>query len=242
MTTIAGLEKIAVFDLETTGLDRETARIVTAYIAVMRRDGSIAQERSWLLNPGIEIPAAASAVHGISTERAVAEGVGAATGVHEIMNALRTIIGKDIPIVAYNAPYDLTIIDRESRRYGQEPFGPQWSGAVIDPLVLDRRIDKYRRGRRTLSVTAEHYGVGFEGAHDARADAVATGKVAWAVLGLMDQDMTTDGLLGLQATAAREQGDGLREYLRRSNPTAVVATAWPMEPFIGGGSAGDPVL
>lgn len=232
MTTIAELDLIGVYDLETTGVDRETARIVTCYIAAMRRDGSIVQERNWLLNPGIDIPEAAAAVHGISTERAAAEGMDAATGVLEIMTVLRTLIGKGIPLVAYNASYDITVIDRESRRYGQEPFNGVWTAAVIDPLVLDKHIDKYRRGRRTLVVTAEHYGCAFDGAHDASADAIATGKVAWAVLALMNQDMTTDGLLDLQAIAAKSQGESLQEYLRRSDPAAVVTTAWPLEPFI----------
>lgn len=232
MTTIAEIGLIGVYDLETTGVDRETARIVTAYVAVMRRDGSIVQERSWLLNPGIDIPEEAAAVHGISTERAVAEGIDAATGVLEIMTVLRTLMRKGIPIVAYNASYDLTVIDRESRRYGQDPFGPALGGAVIDPLVLDKHIDKYRKGRRTLVVTAEHYGCSFDGAHDASADAIATGKVAWVVLNLLNQDMTTDGIFELQVTAAKEQGEGLQKYFRRTDPAAVVATAWPMEPFV----------
>ena len=71
MTTWA--DRLGVFDLETTGVDVEMARIVTACIAVLDADGAVVQRWDWLADPGVEIPEAASAVHGITTERARAE-------------------------------------------------------------------------------------------------------------------------------------------------------------------------
>jgi DNA polymerase-3 subunit epsilon len=60
---------IAVFDLETTGLDHRTSRIVTACAALLNPDGSISgNDVEWLANPGIPIPAEATAVHGITDE------------------------------------------------------------------------------------------------------------------------------------------------------------------------------
>lgn len=61
---------LAVFDLETTGVDVTSARIVTAFVGVLSVDGTLISSRSWLADPGVEIPAGAAAIHGITTERA----------------------------------------------------------------------------------------------------------------------------------------------------------------------------
>ena len=45
-------KRLAVFDLETTGLDLSTARIVTACVAVIDANGQVIEQREWLVNPG----------------------------------------------------------------------------------------------------------------------------------------------------------------------------------------------
>ena len=77
--------------------------------------------------------------------------------VAEIIGALADAAGRGLPIVAYNAAYDLSVLEREAERYGLTPLpGP---GPVIDPLVIDKAVDQYRRGKRTLTAAAAHYGV-----------------------------------------------------------------------------------
>ena len=61
------------FDLETTGTDPYEARIVTGAVIEVR-GGQPLGRRDWLADPGVEIPADAVAVHGMSNERAAAEG------------------------------------------------------------------------------------------------------------------------------------------------------------------------
>ena len=68
-------KQLAVFDLETTGLDLDTSRIVTAAVAVIDSNGEPTEVHEWLVNPGIEIPEAAANVHGITTDMARANGV-----------------------------------------------------------------------------------------------------------------------------------------------------------------------
>ena len=103
----------------------------------------------------------------------------AADGRRRDLAALADAAGRGLPIVAYNAAYDLTLLEREAARYGIAPLpGP---GPVIDPLVIDKAVDRYRRGKRTLTAAAEHYGVALPNAHDAGADAVAAGRVAQAI-------------------------------------------------------------
>ena len=66
-------EPLVGFDLETTGTEPLEARIVTAAIVGVR-PGEPVRRLGWLADPGIHIPAQASAIHGISSERASAEG------------------------------------------------------------------------------------------------------------------------------------------------------------------------
>ena len=137
-------DRLGVFDLETTGVDVETARVVTACIAVLGADGEVLERWDWMADPGVEIPEAASAVHGISTERARAEGRASELVVAEITQTLRTLFGLGIPVVVYNAPYDLSLLDRECRRNELEPLVDP--SPVVDPLVLDKQVDTYRKG------------------------------------------------------------------------------------------------
>lgn len=219
---------MAVFDLETTGVDVETARIVTAHVGVLDAAGELRERNDWLLDPGVEIPAGASAVHGISTERARAEGGPAAAGVSEIVDRLRELLARGIPIVAYNAPYDLTVLNRESLRHNIVPLSAP--APVIDPLVIDKAVDRYRKGKRTLEVTSEFYGVALEDAHDASADAVAAGRVAQAIATRWAAQLpeTAAALHEQQAVWAREQAASFQEYMRRvKDPSFTASGAWP---------------
>ena len=48
---------------------------------------------------------------------------------------------------------------------------------VLDPRVLDKHIDPYRRGGRKLTDLCAHYKVALDGAHSADADAIAACRV-----------------------------------------------------------------
>jgi DNA polymerase-3 subunit epsilon len=92
------------FDLETTGTDPLTARIVTAAVTEVR-DGEPVRHREWLVDPGVPIPEEATAVHGISTDRAAADGRPAVEAVAEIADALAGHWAAGVPVVVYNAPF-----------------------------------------------------------------------------------------------------------------------------------------
>jgi DNA polymerase-3 subunit epsilon len=222
-------DTLAVFDLETTGIDVDTCRIVTAHVGVLGASGEVLERREWLVDPGVEIPTAASLIHGVSTERARLEGRPAPGAVAEIIGALTDAAARGLPIVAYNAAYDLTILDREAARYGIAPLpGP---GAVIDPLVIDKAVDKYRRGKRTLSATAEHYGVVLDDAHDAGADAVAAGRVAQAIARAFPELAATAvaELHARQVDWSREQADSYQAWRRKNGePEFTTSGAWPV--------------
>ncbi|MFD6533487.1 3'-5' exonuclease [Streptomyces sp. NPDC060184] len=234
MSWISG--PLVAFDLETTGTDVETDRIVTAAVVRLDADGTVAEERTWLLDPGVVIPEQASAIHGISTDHARERGVPAAAAVEEITRTVAEVLRAGTPLVVMNARYDLSLLDRECRRYGVESVSERLGGApspVIDPLVIDKHVDKYRKGKRALHALCAHYGVPLDAAHDAKADAVAAALVVrrMAERHLPVGAMPLADLHDLQVRAAAEQSVSLQAYLRRTaDPAAVVEPAWPLLP------------
>ncbi len=233
-TILRDLTDIAVFDTETTGTDLEQARIVTAFIGTMNREGAIVDSQEWLLNPGIDIPDEAAAIHGVPTAKAVADGQNAAEGVQQIKQKLDDILRSGIPVVAYNARFDFTVLDRDCRRNGVQPLLEHEIRPVIDPWVIDRARDKWRKGSRTLQATTAWYGVELVDAHNAEGDAVATGRLAQAILALLPQGASLDAVHDRQILRAKEQAESLQTYLRRTNPSAYVEPAWPLKPFLSG--------
>ncbi|MFJ8607795.1 3'-5' exonuclease [Streptomyces sp. NPDC093675] len=174
------------FDLETTGTDPYEARIVTGAVIEVR-DGQPLGRRDWLADPGVEIPADAVAVHGISTERAAAEGRPADRVADAIADVLVTYWKTGVPVVAYNAAFDLTLLSAELRRHGlpslRDRLGGAEPGPVIDPYTIDRWADRYRRGKRNLEAVCTEYGVALDAAHNAGADALAAARLAGAIAG-----------------------------------------------------------
>lgn len=210
------------FDLETTGPDPETARIVTATVAV---DGLTTEPIvvTWLVNPGVEIPAEATAVHGVTTEQAREHGQSAVAAVSRILEVLRAQVH---PLVAFNATFDFTVLDREARRHGFAPLDP---GVVVDPFVLDKHLDRYRKGKRTLGVMCEHYGVALTNAHDATADALAAVGLV-RELGRRHPFPDPGVLHAAQVGWRAEQCASLAEYFARQGRPQEVRGEWPLLP------------
>jgi DNA polymerase-3 subunit epsilon len=222
-------DTLGVFDLETTGIDVETSRIVSAHVGVLDGAGQLVEQWNWLADPGIDIPEQASAVHGITTERARTEGRPAVEVVSEILAVLRALFERGLAVTIYNAPYDLSLLHHEALRYGLEPLLDP--APIVDPLVLDRVVDKYRRGKRTLEVAAEVYGVDLLDAHDASADAVAAGRVAQAMARKYPQQLAIDAALlhANQIEWCSEQSADFQDYMRRThNPEFTTSGLWPV--------------
>lgn len=222
-------QRLAVFDLETTGIDVATSRIVTANISVIDERGKREIRTDWLVNPGIDIPSQATAVHGISTERAISEGSSPAVVIVEIIDTLKRLLEEGLPLVVYNAPYDLTLLRHEAQRYGIAALSePQ---PIIDPLVIDKALDRYRKGKRTLEATALHYEVELHDAHDAGSDALAAGRIAQALARRYPTELKLSAaeLHDKQASWFSEQAQSFQEYMRRTkDPTFQAKTLWPV--------------
>lgn len=223
------LGRIGVFDLETTGVDVSADRIVTAHVGVLDAKGRQIAARSWLADPGVPIPDGAAAVHGISTEHARAHGRQAREVVMEVASSLEALFAQGLPVVAYNASYDFSLLTHECLRHGVAPLAAP--GPIIDPLVIDKAVDRYRRGKRTLEVVATHYGVSLDGAHEASADAIAAGRVAQAIARSFPLAASAVELHTQQIGWARTQAESLTEYfirIGRIEPEEALDGTWPI--------------
>ncbi|WP_368074144.1 3'-5' exonuclease [Agrococcus sp. SGAir0287] len=219
--------RLAVFDLETTGVDTSTARIVTAFLGVLDERGELVEQHAWLADPGIEIPQGAAAIHGITTERARAEGQPARDVVAAIVAELSNLLRAGTPVVAYNAAYDLTVLHHEALRHGIAPV--ESPAPVIDPLVLDKQVDRYRKGKRTLGVTCAHYGIELDGWHEASADAIAAGRLAQAMHELFPQlQVPADELHASTIDWATQQAESFARYMQRRDPAFAADRGWPI--------------
>jgi DNA polymerase III epsilon subunit-like protein len=146
-------------------------------------------------------------------------------------------------LIGHNIGYDLTVSDRELGRV----LGGELTvrGPVVDTLLCDKNLDRFRKGSRQLSDQAKHYGLEFQGnAHDALADARLAGQLAYKLVARSINNrwprsrygphkterharglMAADDVAALHAAQVRwhEEGQlGLAEYWR--TPKAVEKT------------------
>jgi DNA polymerase III subunit epsilon len=222
---------LASLDLETTGRDPASDRILA--IALFRQDPGQSPTPivDTLVDPGAEvaIPDEAAAVHGITRERLTAEDAPPLDVVLlEVHAALCDLAADGIAVVIYNAPFDWPFLAAELARLDPPLQLPDC--ALVDPLVLDRHVDRYRKGKRTLEAAAEHYGVVLDDAHEAAADALASLGVARAI-GRTYPDiggLSPQELHEVQVQAHGVWKDSFNAYLRRIGADREPVTgSWP---------------
>lgn len=221
---------LCAFDLETTAADPLEARIVTATV-VRIRPGQDKVVTDWLSDvDGVEIPDGAAAVHGVTTERARAEGRPHREVLGEIVTALALEWAAGIPVIGHNVSYDFTVVAQECLRAGLDPFTV--AGPVVDTIVLDRGVDRYRKGKRTLTAAAQVYGIELseEDAHSSAADALASARIAWKIARRYPDvgSMPLHELQGWQADKHRTWADSFGAYLTKQGKTDDVSREWPM--------------
>ena len=241
-TTGWHLGPLAGFDIELTGADPEDARMVQT--AITRRGWPHTEEGAgpaatttgdtvWLINPGVEIPPEAQKIHGISTAQ-TRDWMDPAKATAQIREAVADLLARKVPLVIFNARYDLTVLDRECRRHGVEPLVLDVERhLIIDPFILDKLLDKYRPGSRKLEDQCRHYSVNINGAHEAGADALAAMRVGWRIAHTHGRiaNYSVAALMHLQAAAAKEQGTSLAAHFRKQGEPKPVGLDWPVVPW-----------
>ncbi|MBA3645323.1 MAG: DNA polymerase III subunit epsilon [Gemmatimonadaceae bacterium] len=165
-------------DFETTGVDPWNDRPVS--VAIHDDPGN--QTFDAVINCGVEVPAEAAAIHGLTTEIVRERGLPVENVMVWVANYLRTALQEKRPIVIMNARFDWPLLITELQRHGMaDEKALSYQPVILDPSVLDRGFDKYRRGKRRLADLCLHYGVELEEAHTATADVRASVDLVRAI-------------------------------------------------------------
>ncbi len=170
------------FDTETTGAIIGSDSICSATLVFRdpargRNNDVIA---TWLVNPHKQINPKASEVNGFTNEFLQENGGDPTQEIELLGKAISLAQSKNIPLLAYNAPFDVKMLNHDLQRWNLDSLQNRPKSTVnggemliVDPLVIDRAISK-RTGKRTLTYTTQFYGVEPIGNfHDATADTVA---------------------------------------------------------------------
>ncbi|MEV8476552.1 exonuclease domain-containing protein [Streptomyces sp. NPDC051173] len=226
--------RMLALDFETTGTDPDTARIVAAAVVLVGGDQPPVTG-TWIVDPGVDIPDEATAIHGITTDRARAEGVTPQAALTDVVNHLVDHLAKGLAVVVFNARYDLTVLDRECARHDVDAPAARLGAElapVIDPFVIDKHVNRYRRGKRTLPAMCQHYRVRHDGPHEAANDAYAAARLAWRLPRAFPELAATElpVLHQRQTEWAAAQAASLQDYRRRTDPAAIVDGSWPLIP------------
>lgn len=222
-------------DTETTGVDVFADRVVEVAAVEVLPDGTTGDTYTTIINPGVEIPTVASDIHGITTARAIDEGITPAEAITRVADLV--FAHGHRPVVMFNAVFDWPILICEAERHGLEfPV----MAPVLDPLCIDRMVEEKRRGKRKLFLVAQHYGVAFDevDAHGALADAVAAARVMRAII----ERHPKVGERSLASVYLRQVRGHERwradfvDYMRRQrDPGFDIPPGWPIPALVKGG-------
>lgn len=213
------------FDLEGTLPEPTETRIVSA--ALVWADGT---QDTWLINPGVPIPADATGVHRITDEMVRSGGQPARAALAEIGTAVTELIASGTPLVAFCAPYDVTALHTELARHGLPAI--DWGQArIIDPSVLHKEVEPKWFARRQLGDLCDYYRVRLDTAHEAASDARAAAEMAKAIAARHERiaRMPLDVLHKAQIDWYAEQGRDLQSYFDRQGREESVSLEWPLE-------------
>ena len=169
-----------IFDTETTGLppwhrdpqrlsDWGGCRMVQFAWMLIDTNGNETSTYNALIRPQFTIPAKATEIHGISQERALADG----RDIEEVLHAFQITLERNpnATLVAHNIEFDLSILITEAKRLEMTRLLSLLTGMPRHCTMLTAVLGTKRRWPRLGVLYKELYGVDAEGtAHDAMWD------------------------------------------------------------------------
>jgi DNA polymerase-3 subunit epsilon len=104
---------------------------------------------------------------------------------------------------------------------------------IIDPLVLDKGIDRFRKGSRQLGAICKFHGIVLTDAHSSTADTKAAMRLAWRIGNTGPADIRDMSLMDLhrrQTTWYAGQAESLETYLRtKKQVVTTIDRSWPIK-------------
>lgn len=216
-------------DTETTGVNVFTDRIVEVSAVTITPNGDVHDAYTAIIDPHIDIPEGAAAVHGITTERARAEGADPVDVLADVADRITAHIATGAPICMFNARFDWPLLLAEAERHGVDfPC----AAPILDPYLIDRLVDRFRKGKRQLGMVAAHYGVELgDAAHGALADATAAGRVMQKITERYPEvaQRSLASMVLWQTHGAEQDRLRFQDYMRTQvDPKFESVSGWPI--------------
>lgn len=193
-TPLVALQAVAI-DTETTGLDPAAARVVQlAAIRLVGANRLSSGPASHLVNPGVPIPASATAIHRITDEA-----VSAAPAFREVWPGFAAYIG-DRVIIGYRAGFDVAVLKRECTLADlpwRDP--PRLCVRSLALCVAPASLTD-----STLEGLCRWLGITIEGRHSALGDAEAAMEVWIRLLPLLQRKGIRTFAEAAKAASARD--------------------------------------
>lgn len=169
------------FDTETTGLSSQSRLVQIAWILCSPNGAEISRNDFVIRPDGFEIPWDATRIHGITTERAMKDGIPLARA----LKAFQKAIDQSAAIVAHNISFDEMIMGGEFLRtempngmYSKKRICTMESSTKFCAMPSNNAYKRYK-WPKLMELHFKLFGMAFDGAHDASSDVHATAKCFW---------------------------------------------------------------
>jgi DNA polymerase-3 subunit epsilon len=164
-----------VFDTETTGLDPDLGDEIISIGAIRIVNGRLLRSETFetLVDPRRNVPAAAVAVHGITSERLAGQPT-----IGEALPRFRRFC-EDTVLVGHNVAFDLRFLQLKEAQTGVSLRQP-----VLDTLLLAAVVNPAEPSQ-SLEAIAQRLGIAIVERHTARGDALTTAEVFLKLLPLL---------------------------------------------------------
>ena len=171
VTPLIAMHAVAL-DTETTGLDVSKARLIQVG-GIRIDDGLIIEEDQFntLIDPGVPIPAATTAIHGLSDEDVKGQ-----PSFEEINPAFNHWLGQAI-VIGYAIGFDFAVFRRECERSGIPWQSPRCLDIRLLVAALSPSLPDY-----SLDSIASWLGIEIRDRHSAIGDARAAARIFLAIL------------------------------------------------------------
>ncbi len=197
--SLGGLRYV-VFDTETTGLHPSDGDEIISIAAFRIENGDIDEAGAFsrLVNPGRDIPAASTRIHGITNDMVDGE-----DDISRVLPAFRDYIG-DAVLVAHNADFDMKFMQLQEAHTGIEI-----SNLVLDTLLISIFLDHASQDH-SLDALAKRAGISIDGRHTALGDSLATGRLFLKMINRLETRGVTTlrQLVDASATIQRARKSG----------------------------------
>ena len=158
------LSDYVVIDLETTGLNPKSDRIIEI-AAVKVLDDNVTEQYQTLINPGFEISGFITSLTGITNDM-----LADAPPIEKVFNNFIEFVGGSV-VVAHNANFDINFIYDNYMRLSKKEF----KNNFIDTMRISRRLYSYAPSHRLVDL-AERFKIEYKTKHRAIEDCIVTHK------------------------------------------------------------------